>query len=165
LASQVDIAGARPDFVLTWPSSDVAGIAIFTDGRAFHATAANNRVADDAVKRMRVRRAGYVVLSITDADLDENAGREVAPEGARSSGDLPPFVEQGMVQQWGDGGVQYRELEPMLRATPLEILVRVVRRAKTDRLRRLGEELPYLLVPPTDRSALTTPGEDSAERL
>src|SRR5699024_11200715 len=95
----------------------------------------------------------------------EDAAHEVAPEGARSSGDLPPFVEQGMVQQWGDGGVQYRELEPMLRATPLEILVRVVRRAKTDRLRRLGEELPYLLVPPTDRSALTTPGEDSAERL
>lgn len=165
LASQVDIAGARPDFVLTWPSSDVAGIAIFTDGRAFHATAAKNRVADDAVKRTRVRRAGYMVLSITDADLDEDAAHEVAPEGARSSGDLPPFVEQGMVQQWGDGGVQYRELEPMLRATSLEILVRVVRRAKTDRLRRLGEELPYLLVPPTDRSALTTPGEDSAERL
>ena len=165
LASQVDIAGARPDFVLTWPSSDVQGIAIFTDGRAFHATAAKNRVADDAVKRMRVRRAEYMVLSITDADLDEDAAREVAPEGARSSGALPPFVDEGMVRQWADGGVQYRELEPMLRATPLEILVRVVRRAKTDRLRRLGEELPYLLVPTTDRSALTTPGEDSAERL
>lgn len=165
LASQVDIAGSRPDFVLTWPSSDVQGIAIFTDGRTFHATAAKNRVADDAVKRMRVRRAGYMVLSITDADLDEDAAREVAPDGARSSGDLPPFVDEGMVRQWADGGIQFRELEPMLRATPLEILVRVVRRAKTDRLRRLGEELPYLLVPTTDRSALTTPGEDSAERL
>src|SRR5699024_1305824 len=50
-------------------------------------------------------------------------------------------------------------------ANPLEMLVRVVRRAKTDRLRRIGEELPYLLVPTTDRSALTTPGEESAERI
>ncbi|PZO61186.1 MAG: hypothetical protein DI635_15010, partial [Pseudoxanthomonas suwonensis] len=165
LASQVDIAGARPDFVLTWPGGDVQGIALFTDGRTFHATAVNNNVADDAVKRMRVRRAGFMVLSITNADLDEDAAREVAPEGARSNGALPPFVDEGMVRQWADGGVQYRELEPMLRATPLEILVRVVRRAKTDRLQRLGEELPYLLVPTTDRSALTTPGEDSAERL
>src|SRR5699024_4623528 len=95
LASHVDIAQARPDFVLTWPGSDVQGIAIITDGRAFHATATNNRVADDAVKLIRVRRAGYVVLAITDADLDENAGREVAPEGARASGDRPLFVEHG----------------------------------------------------------------------
>lgn len=165
LASQVDIAGARPDFVLTWPSSDVQGIAIFTDGRTFHATAANNNVADDAVKRMRVRRAGYMVLSITNADLDEDAAREVAPEGARSNGDLPPFVDEGMVRQWADMGVQFRELEPMLRATPLEILVRVVRRAKTDRLRRLGKELPRLIVPMEDRSVLTTPGEGPVERI
>src|SRR5699024_2315827 len=165
LDPQVDIAGSRPDFVLTWDGADVEGIAIFTDGRTFHATAATNRVADDAVKRMRLRRAGYLVLSITEADLDEDASRDIAPEGARSSGALPPFVDLGMVQQWADGGVQYRELEPMLRATPLEILVRIVRRAKTDRLRRLGEELPYLLVPTTDRSALTTPGEEPTERV
>ena len=168
LDPQVDIAGSRPDFVLRWPGAHaegIEGIAIFTDGRAFHATAAKNRVADDAVKRMRVRRARYLVLSITDADLDEDAARDIAPEGAGSSGALPPFVDQDMVQQWTDTGVQYRELEPMLRATPLEMLVRIVRRAKTDRLRRLGEELPYLLVPTTDFSVLTTPGTTPLDRV
>src|SRR5699024_7927092 len=165
LEPQVDVAGSRPDFLLTWPGKDVEGIAIFTDGHTFHATAARNRVADDAIKRMRLRRNGYMVLSVTEADLDEAAQRVIAPEGARSSGELPLFIDAGMVQQWADGGIQYRELEPMLRANPLEMLVRVVRRAKTDRLRRIGEELPYLLVPTTDRSALTTPGEESAERI
>src|SRR5699024_496867 len=77
LDPQVDIAGSRPDFVLTWDGADVEGIAIFTDGRTFHATAATNRVADDAVKRMRLRRAGYLVLSITEADLDEDASRDI----------------------------------------------------------------------------------------
>src|SRR5699024_8302802 len=105
------------------------------------------------------------VLSITDADLDEDAARDIAPEGAGSSGALPPFVDQDMVQQWTDRGIQYRELEPMLRATPLEMLVRIVRRAKTDRLRRLGEELPYLLVPTTDFSVLTTPGTTPLDRV
>ena len=168
LDPQVDIAVSRPDFVLRWPGAHaegIEGIAIFTDGRAFHATAAKNRVADDAVKRMRVRRARYLVLSITDADIDEDAARDIAPEGAGSSGALPPFVDQDMVQQWTDTGVQYRELEPMLRATPLEMLVRIVRRAKTDRLRRLGEELPYLLVPTTDFSVLTTPGTTPLDRV
>src|SRR5699024_490830 len=145
LAAQVDIAAARPDFVLTWPGSDVQGIAIFTDGRTFHATAAKNRVADDAVKRMRVRRAGYMVLSPPEADVDESGAAEVVLEGARSSGALPPPGAQAMGRQWPDGGSQSREREPMLRPTPLGLLVRVVRRAKTARLRRLGEELPYLL--------------------
>src|SRR5699024_3102151 len=89
LAAQVDIAGARPDFVLTWPGSDVQGIAIFTDGRTFHATAAKNRVADDAVKRMRVRRAGHMVIWITGAGLDESAARDEALVGARPIGDSP----------------------------------------------------------------------------
>ena len=165
LSSQVDIAGSRPDFVLQWPGRDVEGVAIFVDGRTFHATASHNNVADDAVKRMRLRRAGYMVLSITDADLDEDAARRAETGAQPAQGSLPPFVDQTMLEQWTGIGVTYREVEPMLRATPLEMLVRIVRRGRTDRLRRIGEELSHLLVPATDRSVLTTPGEVPPERI
>ena len=165
LEPQVDVAGSRPDFLLTWPGKDVEGIAIFTDGHTFHATAARNRVADDAIKRMRLRRNGYMVLSVTEADLDEAAQRVIAPEGARSSGELPLFVDPGRLRDWVGLGVMNRELEPMLRATPLEMLVRIVRRGKTDRLRRIGGELSHLLVPQEAASALTTPGSTPPEMI
>lgn len=165
LEPQVDIAGSRPDFVLTWPGADVAGIAIFTDGHSFHATASNNRVADDAVKRMRLRRAGYMVLAITDADLQRDTARREGADVARTGDDLPLLVDPGMVQKLASSGVQYRVLEPLLRATPIELLVGVVRRGKTDRWRSLGRELPYLLIPLQDQSGLTTPDGSPAERV
>jgi ATP-dependent helicase YprA (DUF1998 family) len=59
LDPQVDVLGTRPDFILrqeSGPATDVA-FAIYTDGYAFHASAAHNRVADDAAKRARLRGA------------------------------------------------------------------------------------------------------------
>lgn len=69
LAPQVDVAGTRPDFVLSTPG--VAPIAIYADGRAFHATQAHNAIADDARKREALRASGYQVIAVTAADLDQ----------------------------------------------------------------------------------------------
>ncbi|MBB5832516.1 DEAD/DEAH box helicase [Brachybacterium aquaticum] len=165
LESQVDIAGSRPDFVLTWPGSDVKGVAIFTDGREFHATAAKNRVADDAIKRMRLRRAGYLTLSITEADLTEDAARREDLDSDRAQGALPAFVDPVTVRQWADAGAQYRTLEPLLRATPFGLLTEIVTRGKVDRLNTLAAALPVLMVKGGDQSSLTTLGEVSAERI
>lgn len=71
LQSQVDIEGARPDFVLS--TAGVPKVVIFADGHAFHATPAINRLADDAIKRERLRAHGYRVLAVTASDLDDPA--------------------------------------------------------------------------------------------
>ncbi len=68
LEPQVDIDGCRPDFVLK--TAALPPIAIFTDGHAFHATPMHNRLADDALKRERLRAQGYRVLSVTYEDLE-----------------------------------------------------------------------------------------------
>ena len=155
LASQVDIAGTRPDFVLTWQGSDIEGIAVFTDGRAFHATPSANRVADDAVKRMRLRRAGYLPLMVTDADLTEDAARRATPD-EHTLGSLPDALVLGTVNRWAESSRVNRDLVGLLRATPLELLVDVVRTGSTHRLQQLASELPQLLVSPGGGSALAT---------
>src|SRR5699024_7327010 len=153
--SQVDIAGTRPDFVLTWQGSDIEGLAVFTDGRAFHAVPGVNRVADDAVKRMRLRRAGYVPLMVTDADLDQDTARRATPDDY-TLGALPAALIPGTVDRWAESSRVTRDLVGLLRATPLELLVDVVRTGGTGRLEQLASELPQLLVSPGGGSALTT---------
>jgi hypothetical protein len=68
LEPQVMMHGCNPDFVLTSPG--VPQVAIFTDGFAYHATPAHNRVADDAGKRAALRAAGLEVLAFTYADVE-----------------------------------------------------------------------------------------------
>ena len=49
LVPQVLLGTVKPDFVLQTTDSSIRPIAIFADGRAFHASLDCNRVADDAV--------------------------------------------------------------------------------------------------------------------
>ena len=65
---QLDALGARPDFTCLRPAGR-APIAIFIDGRRYHATRAHNRLADDAAKRERLRAAGYRVIAVGAEDL------------------------------------------------------------------------------------------------
>ena len=66
---QLDARGTRPDFTCLRPGGR-SPIAIFTDGRSYHASRAHNRLADDADKRARLRAAGYRVISVGVEDLD-----------------------------------------------------------------------------------------------
>src|SRR5699024_1333906 len=141
--------------IFTWQGSDIEGIAVFTDGRAFHATPSANRVADDAVKRMRLRRAGYLPLMVTDADLTEDAARRATPDD-HTLGSLPDALVLGTVNRWAESSRVNRDLVGLLRATPLELLVDVVRPGSTHRLQQLASELPQLLVSPGGGSALAT---------
>ncbi|GAA1730478.1 DEAD/DEAH box helicase [Brachybacterium phenoliresistens] len=164
LSAQVDIVGTRPDFVLTWSGADVEGIAIYTDGRAFHATTGNNRVGDDAVKRMRLRRAGYVVLTVTHADLEEDSARRTDPKRAYTT-PLPSPLVEATVQRWAERTITTRRLAPMLRATPMEVLLDVLQHGTTERLQQLGDELPQLLVSGLDHSSLTVADLDALETI
>ncbi|MFC0432562.1 DEAD/DEAH box helicase [Kutzneria buriramensis] len=76
LTPQANIADSRPDFLLQTTDMNVPAVAIFTDGRAYHATAACNRLADDATKRANLRDAGLIVLGVNLHDLStEDADR------------------------------------------------------------------------------------------
>ena len=66
---QLDARGTRPDFTCLRPGGR-SPIAIFTDGRSYHASREHNRLADDADKRARLRAAGYRVISVGVEDLD-----------------------------------------------------------------------------------------------
>ncbi|MDF2467662.1 MAG: box helicase [Rhodococcus erythropolis] len=82
LRPQVSLDYVKPDFVLQTADPDIPRIAIFADGRAFHAgTGDRNRVADDADKRAALRREGYLVWSFGHEDLQRfKAGIDVEPD-------------------------------------------------------------------------------------
>ena len=69
LAPQVLMGGSKPDFVLSTEDTAIPDVVIFTDGWLYHASAAHNRIADDAAKRQDLHDAGHVVLGITAADV------------------------------------------------------------------------------------------------
>ena len=79
LSPQVNLENSRPDFVLETDDTTVPAVAVFTDGHTFHATVAQNRLADDAAKRQILRDTGRVVLSVTADDLRQAEDGAVAP--------------------------------------------------------------------------------------
>jgi hypothetical protein len=90
VSPQVNLENTKPDFVLETDDTAVPAVAIFTDGRAFHATVAHNRLADDAAKRQILRDTGRIVLAITAADVQE------AEQGTNTP---PAWFAESMVQQ------------------------------------------------------------------
>ena len=81
LRPQVPLGFVKPDFVLQTADPDIPQIALFGDGRAFHATPEINRVADDADKRAALRRQGIMVWSFGHDDLQRfKSGESIEPE-------------------------------------------------------------------------------------
>lgn len=78
LRPQVSLDFVKPDFVLQTADPDIPQIAIFADGRAFHAVPGCNRVAEDADKRAALRTAGYLVWSFGNDDLQRFKAGETA---------------------------------------------------------------------------------------
>ncbi|GAA3605476.1 DEAD/DEAH box helicase [Microlunatus ginsengisoli] len=73
LEPQVNVLDSKPDFVLSSTDTNVPKMAIFTDGYAFHASPAHRDIlAADATKRTNLRDAGYFVVSVVAADLDDS---------------------------------------------------------------------------------------------
>ncbi|MDR1265266.1 MAG: DEAD/DEAH box helicase [Propionibacteriaceae bacterium] len=71
LRPQVYVGSTRPDFVFESSDTNVPWVMIYTDGWLYHASPAHNRLADDAAKRAGLRQEGYVVLSVTGADVEK----------------------------------------------------------------------------------------------
>lgn len=95
LEPQVLMHGSKPDFVLRSDDAKVPTMAIFTDGRAFHASVTNNNLADDAAKRTALRDAGVYVLSVTARDVTaEQAGSPISPPRWWSEALRPRLIQQ-----------------------------------------------------------------------
>lgn len=72
LTPQVNVGATKPDFVLEAHGGGTEPVAIYTDGKMYHASERHNRLADDAEKRRSLRARGHRVLAITWDDLNSS---------------------------------------------------------------------------------------------
>ncbi|MGQ1838223.1 DEAD/DEAH box helicase [Kocuria turfanensis] len=99
---QVTLGHTQPDAVLSWPGQHgIRGVAIYLDGKAFHATAQHNRISDDARKRAGLREQNYLVFAVTDRDLTafEAQRRGDAAEGSVLDDLLTPRYADAVIAQ------------------------------------------------------------------
>ncbi|MGT2427108.1 helicase-related protein [Amnibacterium kyonggiense] len=138
LRPQVLAGPARPDFVLEASGSPVAPVAIFTDGFAYHASVAHNRLADDAEKRRALRELGYRVVAVTWRDLqDAKAGAAAGADG---------WYDAATAETWVDPfGLSPAALD-LVTEDPLALLVRHLQDPLTteERWERVADALPFL---------------------
>ncbi|TFC50334.1 MULTISPECIES: DEAD/DEAH box helicase [unclassified Cryobacterium] len=141
LTPQPFIGKTRPDFVLEAVGGGATPLAIYTDGRAYHATTAHNRIADDASKRRYLRAQGYGVMAITWDDIKRADTGAVEPAASWFDRDLAA----SMVNQFG--------LSPSaldhVTANPITQLMDWLQDpgAAQDRWRRVAHALPMLTLP------------------
>jgi len=135
LTPQVNVADSRPDFLLQTTDMNVPDVAIFTDGRAYHATAACNRLADDAAKRANLRDAGLLVVSITMHDLKEEP---VGPPAWYRPEVIAGLIDHPQLQAPPDA---YKALG----RGPLEWLVNWVESPDPDAVRKVARAVPMFL--------------------
>lgn len=146
LEPQVDLYGSRPDFVLSSPGTPPT--AIFTDGRAYHASVHTNRLADDARKREILRANGYRVISVTYDDLESPS----APDW------LNPIVVRLLMGQVADApgaGISQSAVAEQEEG-PLALLEGLVREPDSVPRQKLADALTLLLGAQGERSYRTT---------
>lgn len=135
LTPQVLLENSRPDFLLQSTDTTVPAVAIFTDGRMFHATVAHNRLADDAAKRQVLRETGRIVLAVTARDLDETPL------------DDPPWYAPGLVPelQQKHAFMTTATAYESLRKNPIDWLIDWISSPTPDQLRTVARAVPLML--------------------
>lgn len=156
LRPQVSLGFVKPDFVLQTADPDIPQIAIFGDGRAFHATAENNRVADDADKRAALRKAGYVVWSFGHEDLQRfKSGDVMEPswfdQKAANITTTQFHIQPGLIR--------------LLSKDPVTQLLEFMVEPDTETWRKFGDYLPYLFVRSNNRARTAVDNLAAAARL
>ncbi|MFJ9647473.1 DEAD/DEAH box helicase [Streptomyces sp. NPDC101206] len=89
VSQQRAVDGTRPDILLERLDAPGPRVAVYLDGFAYHATAAHNRLADDAAKRTRLRSDGLRVFQLTYDDVKEWRER-VRDNGYAGAGPVNP---------------------------------------------------------------------------
>jgi ATP-dependent helicase YprA (DUF1998 family) len=160
LAPQVNLENSKPDFVLETNDTTVPAVAIFTDGRTFHATVGHNRLADDAAKRRILRDVGHIVLGVTAADVQDAENGAGAPSAWFSE----PMVKQLITkQQFMAAPAAYSALK----LGPIDWLINWINQPWPTDLKTVARAVPMFLLP--QASAIRLPEdlrlEEAARRL
>ncbi|MEP9394532.1 DEAD/DEAH box helicase [Gordonia sp. VNK1] len=104
----------EPDFLLTRVDAQTADVAIYLDGKQFHASVEHNRTADDARKRDALRRDDTRVWSIA---WDDVTALESGNAKNRSQDIVHQHVKNAAAEQVSDPRIKY------LWDNPIELLV------------------------------------------
>lgn len=166
LEPQVNVLDSKPDFVLRSDDTNVPPIAVFTDGLAYHASVEVNRLADDAGKRTALAENGYLVLSITAADVSAEEERRATDRDTLTTPAWYDEAQAGMVAN--HGGFQSGDFA-IVTGGPFAFLRRWIRAPYAEAQRRMADHLPMVLVSSTQVVSSTVPANqppvEQARRL
>jgi ATP-dependent helicase YprA (DUF1998 family) len=139
LDPQVQMGSSRPDFVLRSSQGSLPVVAIFTDGWLYHASAAHNRLADDARKRQELRDGGVIVLGITARDVEHTRAGTV---------EAPAWLRDDVIATLMSFGVTFRPQNvEAIRRGPIGFLLSWIQSPDVDGLRALANHLPLMFAP------------------
>jgi ATP-dependent helicase YprA (DUF1998 family) len=143
LRPQVPLGHTVPDFVLEQHGGGGMPIAIYTDGFAFHASVAHNRIADDAAKRRAVRDMGYLVMAISWPDVERAAADAVEPTPTW-------FVKEVAAKFTAELGISLSSLDHIT-ANPLTQLMEWMQdpEGAAERWTTIARALPLLTLQPS----------------
>lgn len=137
LRPQVSLGFVQPDFELQTADPDVPKIAIFADGRSYHAVPGCNRVADDADKREKLRNNGHLVWSFGHDDLQRFKTADTCEPGWFDQKAANIVTSQFQVQPG---------LVRLLTKDPISQLLEFLVDSDIDAWKKFSECLPYLFV-------------------
>ncbi|WP_037182158.1 DEAD/DEAH box helicase [Rhodococcoides fascians] len=143
LTPQVHMANSKPDFELATTDSEVPRIAIFGDGRKYHAVPGCNRIADDALKREILRDSGHLVWSFGHEDLQRFKSNENATPTW--------FTDAGAGNAMKAGNLR-PSIVKLLESDPITTLLSFITDPDRDAWESLGRWLPMALVRSDNRT-------------
>ncbi|NYI03500.1 DEAD/DEAH box helicase [Allostreptomyces psammosilenae] len=134
VSQQRILDGTRPDVLFERLDAPGPRVALYLDGYEFHASPAHNRLADDAVKRARLRAQGLLVFQLTYHDVKAWRTRVHDTGQAAAPGEDPvwtPYGDAGQAQARGyyakvRGGLP-GELAETVWVNPVEQLLHYLR--------------------------------------
>ncbi|MFJ4657958.1 DEAD/DEAH box helicase [Nocardia sp. NPDC088792] len=138
LFPQPQMGNVVPDFELSTLDANIPDIAIFADGRKFHAVQDNNRVADDAHKRAMLRSGHVIVWSFGYEDLQRFKRNEAVKP--------PWFLEQAAKVTMQLGKLKPEVFRRFTTADPLTQLLEFINDPDDTVWREVGRWLPLMFV-------------------
>ncbi|SUE13269.1 dead/deah box helicase [Rhodococcus gordoniae] len=143
LTPQVHMANSKPDYELSTTDPEIPRIALFADGRKYHAMAGCNRVADDAGKRAILRDSGHLVWSFGHEDLQRFKENVAA---------TPTWLSEQATTNMMKAGNLRPALVKLLSADPITMLLAFISDPDLEAWETVGRWLPFGFVGGSNRS-------------
>ncbi|MFE1050576.1 DEAD/DEAH box helicase [Streptomyces olivaceus] len=172
VSQQRALDGTRPDILLERLDTPGPRVALYLDGYAYHATREHNRLADDAMKRTRLRAEGLRVFQLTYHDVKEWRQRIKDTGYAGADPVDPVWVPYGAAGQQRARDYYDRvgrglpgELSETVWVNPARLLLAYLRSPDPERWRRRAEAAAAGLSGADGVRAAALTGEEAGEGL